>query len=82
MSPPVILLGLVIMLLGAVFILGAEWIRDLNFRMWGPAWQRRLRRWVNERFIRPRAFTWTYRLVGAAWIAFGALLVLGGLSRQ
>jgi hypothetical protein len=84
MNLPFVLFGLGIIALGAMFILGAECIRALNFRMerWGPAWQRRFRRWVNERFVRPRAFVWSYRLVGAAWIACGVLLVLGGLSRQ
>ena len=67
-----------------MFIGGAEWIRDLNFRMdrWGPVCQRRFRHWVNERVVRPRAFIWGYRLLGAAWVAFGLLLVLGGLFRQ
>ena len=84
MNLPFILLGLVIISWGAAFIIGAEWIRDVMFRMerWGPAWQRRLRHWVNERFVRPRAFAWSYRLVGGAWVVLGLFLVFGGLSRQ
>lgn len=84
MHPPVIVFGLASSVWVPRFMVGAEWIHDLNFRLerWGPAWHRRLRRWLNTRVVRPRALVWSYRLVGVAWVPVGVVLALAGFSTQ